>query len=46
MNDNEKKTEIPLLKSEADNLFREQKYENAAETYGKAIAMLEQLMLR
>ena len=46
MNDSEKETEIPKLKEEADTFYREKRIEEAAESYGKALGMLEQLMLR
>ncbi|XP_050465323.1 aryl-hydrocarbon-interacting protein-like 1 [Cataglyphis hispanica] len=45
MTEDEKLKNIPHLKEKGNALFREKKYNSAAETYAKAIGILEQLML-
>lgn len=45
MTEDEKLKNIPHLKEKGNTFFKEKKYDNASETYAKAIGMLEQLML-
>lgn len=46
LGDEERLKVIPELKEEGNNLFLEKKYELAAEKYGQAIGLLEQLALK
>ena len=45
MTEEEKLKNIPVLKDKGNILFRENKYEDAANTYAQAIGIIEQLML-
>lgn len=45
MTEDEKLKNIPQLREKGNAFFKEKKYDNASETYAKAIGMLEQLML-
>jgi AH receptor-interacting protein len=42
----EKLEEVPALKEKGNALFKEKKYCEAADTYGQAIGLLDQLLLR
>ena len=42
----EKMDALPQLKEEGNQLFNEKKYDAAADKYGQALGMLEQLVLR
>ena len=46
MSENEKIDRIPQLKEEGNALYKEKKYEEAAEKYGQALGMLEQLLAK
>ncbi len=46
MSAEEKMDTVPHLREEGNRLYKEGKIAEAADQYGKAIGMLEQLMLR
>ena len=46
MNEDEKTREVASLRETGNTLFKEKKYSEACDCYGKAIGILEQLMLR
>ena len=46
MDEAEKIEAIPRLKEEGNSLYKQKEYEEAAEKYGMALGMLEQLMLK
>lgn len=46
MDADEKLRSVPKLREEGNRLFADKKYELAAEMYGEALAILEQLALR
>lgn len=46
MKPDEKLGKVPELKEQGNQLFRQKKVKEAAEKYGMAITLLEQLMLR
>ena len=46
MSEGEKLSQVPRLRQEGNALFGKKEYAKAAETYGKAIGILEQLLLR
>lgn len=46
MDEDEKLSQIPKLREQGNKEFREKQYTAASDTYTKAIAMLEQLMLK
>ena len=46
MDEDEKMQRIPQLKEAGNSLYKEKKYEEAAEKYAEAIGMLENLLLR
>jgi len=46
LNDEEKKHQIPDLKSSGNNLYNAGQYEEAANKYGQALQFFEELMLK
>ena len=46
LTEEERVNQIPLLKEEGNRLFKEKKYEEAAQKYQEALGYLEQLILR
>lgn len=46
LTDEEKIAKIPLLKEKGNMLYKEQKYSEAADKYGEAIGLLEQLSMK
>ena len=46
MNEEEKLQEIPQLRQQGNDLYKEKNYSSASDCYGKAIGILEQLLLR
>ena len=46
MTDEEKYALVPKLKEEGNRLYKEKCYQEASDTYAKAIGLLEELMLK
>lgn len=46
MSDDEKRSILPKLKEDGNQLYREKSYEAAADKYAKAIGIIEELMLK
>ena len=46
MDEDEKLTQVPVIKQEGNQLYAQKKYTEAAQKYATAIGMLEQLLLK
>ena len=46
MSDEEKLARVPSLRATGNGLFKEKKYAEAAEKYGEAIGIMEQLLMK
>lgn len=46
MSEQERLDQVPLLREEGNNFYRQQKYDAACESYSRALGFIEQLMLK
>jgi AH receptor-interacting protein len=46
LTDEEKQNKVPKLKEEGNELYKQKKYSEAADKYGMAIGLLEQLAMK